>query len=151
MTLRATKSTRSSALAARGLGVENESLLKRSLMVEGVSAVADSDSETKGWMGVEKHQFLPLTGNTTTLVLIVQKILCYCSIIVQLLQIDKAITFLQTLIKDVLVITDKKKWWIESLFFVLPFFKVGIVIVYQNRNGNRNPGGGGWDTLKFKS
>ena len=73
MTLLATKSIKSSALEVKGLGLEKEILEKRSLMAEGVSAVVDEpDSEAKGWIDVEKHQFLPLTGNTTTLALIIK-------------------------------------------------------------------------------
>ena len=51
------------------MGLEKEILLKRSLTVDGVRDEL-LESEAKGCTDVEKHQFRPFTGKTTTLALI---------------------------------------------------------------------------------
>lgn len=83
-TLLETKSTTSSALAAKGLALEleleltlglelelKEIFFQRSLRVEGI--LPEPESETKGSIDLLKHQFLPLTGNTINLALILPR------------------------------------------------------------------------------
>lgn len=67
-TLRETKSTRSSALALKGLALE-EIFRQSSFRVDGVWEEAESKEAAELSMDLLKHQFLPLIGNTTNLAL----------------------------------------------------------------------------------
>lgn len=66
--MRETKSIRSSALAFKGFALE-EIFRQSSFNVEGVWEEAESKEEAELSMDLLKHQFLPLTGNTTNLAL----------------------------------------------------------------------------------
>ena len=65
-TLLEMKSTRSSALALRGLELD-DIFFQSSLTVEGALAAVDSDADWS--MDLLKHQLFPLIGNTTNLAL----------------------------------------------------------------------------------